>query len=83
MDVGSTELKILQVTQPYVDLLGQGYSQIAITSISRACVYFEGVPLMTFLSYFYFVVFFRIFALSVCRHVWLINITIFNVEALS
>jgi len=25
MDVGSTELKILQVTQPYVD---QGYSQL-------------------------------------------------------
>jgi len=27
MDVGSTELKILQVTQPYVD---QGYSQLLL-----------------------------------------------------
>jgi len=48
---------------------------------------------ISFLAYFYFVVFFvyliyyifsffRIFALSVCRHVWLINITIFSVEVL-
>jgi len=34
-----------------------------------------------FLTFIFFY-FFRIFALSVCRHVWLINITIFSVEAL-
>ena len=42
MDVGGTELKILQVPQPYVVQLSRLF---AITSISRACVYLEGVPL--------------------------------------
>jgi len=30
MDVGSTELKILQITQPYVD---QGYSQLHLLGL--------------------------------------------------
>ena len=48
MDVGSIELKILQVIQPYVD---QGYSQLHLWFISRACAYLEGVPLMTYISF--------------------------------
>jgi len=38
---------------------------------------------MTYISFLLlFRSFFRIFALSVCRHVWLNNITIFSVDAL-
>jgi len=57
MNVGSTELKILQVTQPYVY---QGYSQIAITSISigRVSILKAYRYRHIFLSYIYFVVFF-------------------------
>ena len=78
MDVGSTELKILQVTQPYVD---QGYSQLHLL---EGLYLPEGVPLMTYISFLLlFCSFFPYICIkSVCRHVWLINITIFSVEAL-
>ena len=62
MDVGGTELKILQVPQPYVVQLSRLF---AITSISRACVYLEGVPLITYISFLLlFCSFFRICALN-------------------
>jgi len=39
MDVGSTELKILEVTQPYID---QGYSQLGLHLLvgRRVCNFF-------------------------------------------
>ena len=37
MDVGSTELKILEVTQPYID---QGYSQLHLLVGRRVCNFF-------------------------------------------
>ena len=59
MDVSSTELKILQATQPYVD---QGYSQLHLL---EGLYLLEGVPLMTYISFLLlFCSFFRICALK-------------------
>ena len=76
MDVGSTELKIQQVTQTVRRsrlFAITSISTTCVTSYQQACVYLEGVPLMTYISFLLLQFFSRIFALYVCRNVWLIK----------